>query len=83
MVGLLSRIRRFHLRPCCPTCDGGVDISSPETDGRCWDCYGTGHTHPVRQRSLLTEYRMTWVLIWVSFALGFTSVVLSILALFR
>ncbi len=31
---------------CCTDCDGfGVDESSPETGGRCWSCYGTGHVH--------------------------------------
>lgn len=31
---------------CCSACGGtGTDIASPETNGRCWDCYGTGHTH--------------------------------------
>lgn len=31
---------------CCTDCDGfGVDASSPETGGRCWSCYGTGHVH--------------------------------------
>lgn len=41
------RIRwRFH-RGCCTACGGtGVDPSSPETNGQCWDCYGTGHPHP-------------------------------------
>lgn len=41
------RIRwRFHRKGCCSNCGGtGVDASSPETNGRCWDCYGTGHTH--------------------------------------
>lgn len=31
---------------CCSACNGtGIDIASPETNGRCWDCYGTGHAH--------------------------------------
>jgi len=31
---------------CCSACNGtGIDIASPETNGKCWDCYGTGHTH--------------------------------------
>lgn len=33
-------------QPCCG-CDNGRDASSPETGGRCWDCYGTGHVHPL------------------------------------
>lgn len=31
---------------CCTSCDGnGVSASSPETNGLCWDCRGTGHPH--------------------------------------
>ncbi len=31
---------------CCTTCDGsGGDVTSPETNGRCVDCMGTGHCH--------------------------------------
>lgn len=38
--------RRLNLRGCCTACDGyGVDIDSIETNGKCWDCYGTGHCH--------------------------------------
>lgn len=33
---------------CCANCNGaGVDMSSPETNGLCWDCQGTGHIHPL------------------------------------
>lgn len=34
------------MKGCCSECGGtGVDPSSTETNGRCWDCYGTGHLH--------------------------------------
>lgn len=33
---------------CCTACDGeGYTRSAPETGGRCWDCHGTGHAHPL------------------------------------
>jgi len=36
---------------CCDNCGGtGLDASAEETNGKCWDCYGTGHCH-------LPEYR--------------------------
>ena len=41
------RLRWRYCRGCCSSCDGsGSDASAPETGGRCWDCYGTGHLHP-------------------------------------
>lgn len=30
---------------CCSTCKGTGAGNDPETGGRCFDCYGTGHTH--------------------------------------
>lgn len=30
---------------CCPTCDGNGISNDMETNGKCWDCYGTGHIH--------------------------------------
>lgn len=31
---------------CCETCAGtGIDSSSPETNGQCWECRSTGHNH--------------------------------------
>jgi hypothetical protein len=30
---------------CCSACDGTGISGDAETNGRCWDCYGTGHTH--------------------------------------
>jgi hypothetical protein len=32
-------------RGCCSTCDGTGVSGDAETNGKCWDCYGTGHTH--------------------------------------
>lgn len=40
------RRNQFHRRGCCSTCGGtGRDVASPETNGLCWDCRATGHTH--------------------------------------
>ncbi len=32
---------------CCATCDGTGLTNDPDTGGRCWDCSGTGHDHPI------------------------------------
>jgi hypothetical protein len=50
--GLRARLKVLR-RGCCTTCDGyGRDMAAPETGGRCWDCYGTGHCHDARQRCM-------------------------------
>lgn len=42
---------RLGLTGCCTDCDGhGRDPGSPDTGGRCWSCYGTGHPHSYRER---------------------------------
>lgn len=28
---------------CCSTCKGTGGSNDVETNGKCWDCYGTGH----------------------------------------
>lgn len=33
-------------KPCCDACGGTGTASEQGTDGRCWDCYGTGCAHP-------------------------------------
>ena len=36
--------KRFCMTDCCsPT------SWDPETNGKCWDCYGTGHTHLIAE----------------------------------
>lgn len=30
---------------CCSSCRGTGTSRDIETNGRCWDCYGTGHAH--------------------------------------
>lgn len=30
---------------CCGACDGSGYTYDIATNGRCWDCYGTGHCH--------------------------------------
>lgn len=30
---------------CCSTCKGTGNSNDIETNGKCWDCYGTGHCH--------------------------------------
>lgn len=39
---------RCRRRPvgCCSSCEGTGSSYDIETNGRCWDCYGTGHCHP-------------------------------------
>jgi hypothetical protein len=38
-------------RGCCSACAGtGGDTANYETGGRCWDCYGTGHAHPLSEK---------------------------------
>jgi hypothetical protein len=33
----------LHAADACPGCDGtGVDIDTPESDGVCYTCHGTG-----------------------------------------
>lgn len=34
---------------CCHTCDGKGTSNDPQTSGKCWDCYGTGHTHELEE----------------------------------
>lgn len=46
----LSRLERRRLRRCqgcCSSCGGTGASRDAETNGRCWDCYSTGHTHLV------------------------------------
>lgn len=31
---------------CCTACKGSGVSGDIETNGKCWDCYGTGHPHP-------------------------------------
>lgn len=33
-------------QPCCTSCRGTGISGDIETNGRCWDCRGTGHVHP-------------------------------------
>lgn len=40
-----KRWRRKRCKGCCSTCDGTGGSMDPETNGRCWDCRGTGHQH--------------------------------------
>ena len=30
---------------CCTSCDGSGRTDTPDTNGHCWDCRGTGHPH--------------------------------------
>ena len=30
---------------CCTSCKGTGSSYDVETNGQCWDCYGTGHLH--------------------------------------
>ena len=32
---------------CCPDCKGTGAANDELTGGRHWDCYGTGHLHPL------------------------------------
>lgn len=44
--GVGHRIRgRWHRDGCCSACKGTGCSNDPETNGRCWDCRGTGHPH--------------------------------------
>lgn len=46
---LARRIGRWRCRRrpvgCCTSCKGTGSSYDVETNGRCWDCHGTGHTH--------------------------------------
>jgi hypothetical protein len=42
---------------CCGGCGGdGVDPTAYESNGQCWDCYGTGHAHEGRCRSRFLDW---------------------------
>lgn len=41
-----QRFVRKATEGCCTACGGtGTGMSSPESNGKCWDCFGTGHEH--------------------------------------
>jgi len=40
----------------CPECEGtGMSGRDPETNGRCWDCYGTGIGEPAPSSGLCAD----------------------------
>jgi hypothetical protein len=43
--GLGKRWRYSRCGGCCSTCHGTGVSNDRETNGRCWDCYGSGHVH--------------------------------------
>lgn len=46
---------------CCSSCKGTGASNDVETNGLCWDCYGTGHTH-LGPCDAVFERRCRWVL---------------------
>ncbi|QIN94057.1 hypothetical protein PP459_gp176 [Streptomyces phage Wakanda] len=40
---------------CCSTCEGTGVSGDIETNGKCWDCYGTGHTHSLSAGIITTK----------------------------
>lgn len=52
-------------RGCCGACAGeGTDPWAPETGGRCWDCYATGHCHDPAERCRPPWWRRDLVRRW-------------------
>jgi hypothetical protein len=46
IAGLLNKLDEQY---CMGECCDPIDEGSPESNGKCWDCYGTGHTHLISE----------------------------------
>lgn len=44
LAGLQKRLEDQY---CMTDCCDPIDPSAYETNGKCWDCRGTGHTHDI------------------------------------
>lgn len=44
LAGLLNKLDEQY---CMTDCCDPIDPSAYETNGLCWDCRGTGHTHDI------------------------------------
>jgi len=51
-------------RGCCSTCCGTGNSQDIETNGRCWDCYGTGHLHVLNKWQ---KFKCGWMNFWSDF----------------